>query len=128
MQRILLTAALGLAFSAGPAAARAPVDIDIEVYDDLGACATVTVSEPGLAAGVFAGAGAVNGPGSTVGTVRGVTPFTVAGPGSWYGCLADAYRGGTAGLAAYSIAVTTRSGETVAFSYCTVSNGAVSCA
>lgn len=127
MRRYLIPVVAVVAAIALPAAARDGVDVWIEVYDDLGACATITSYGPGPVAGSFASGGVVTGPGTIVEPVRGATPFTITGPDTWYGCLPDAYAGATTGDARYVVAYSTRTHDRLVVVRCTVTSGVVSC-
>lgn len=99
----------------------------IDVYPDLGACATLAFPRPVTAVGAFTSAGAVTGPGTAVAPVRGATAIAVTGATSWFGCLPDAYAGATAGAAIYTLSVTTLGNEYVQVLTCDVRRGVVTC-
>lgn len=125
--RRLCVAALAVMATATPVAARDRVDVRITVYDDFGACATVTSYDPGPVAGTFASAGVAAGPGTIVAPVRGATTFTLTGPGSWYGCLPPAYTGATRGQAEYAVGYVTETSDAVVLAHCAPAWGTVSC-
>lgn len=100
----------------------------ITVDSSLGACATVTFPVATTAVGEFSGVGEVQGPGTKVGTVRGVIPFVINRGTSWSGCISGAYAGATAGEAKFTLTASgANGGEIVYVVQCTVTNGTVSC-
>jgi hypothetical protein len=99
----------------------------ITVYPNLAACATLDTTHPITAVGTFTSAGAVNGPGTAVGVVRGALPVTFVNSTHWYGCLPDAYAGATIGYAKYTLTLSGATDDYVEILQCTVTSGAVSC-
>ena len=101
---------------------------DIQVWEDLGACATVTFPTPTTFAGEFSVVGAIEGPWTQI--VKGVIPFAqVKSTGdSWTGCLPGAYQSATIGEVVYTLVASgANGGEVVHVVTCTVVNGHVSC-
>jgi hypothetical protein len=121
---------LALATAVTPAGAvrvSAGISGHIDVYPDLGACGWLDFGVPVTAAGVFAEAGVVTGPGAAAGAVRGATPVVVSGESSWYGCLPDAYPGAQTAVATYELAAGTGTGEFTETLVCVVRVGVVTC-
>ncbi|MDQ1712388.1 MAG: hypothetical protein QOE45_1838 [Frankiaceae bacterium] len=116
-----------------PAGSASAVSVDfgvagsITVYPDMGACGTLTFARPVTAVGVFSSAGALSGPGTAVGVVRGAVPVTVVNATSWYGCLPDTYAGATIGYATYTLTASTADSDYVESRHCVVTSGRVTC-
>jgi hypothetical protein len=101
---------------------------DIQVANDLSACASVTFAASTTFVGAFTATGQVSGPGTKVATIRGVQPFVVTRGTSWSGCIPGAYEGATAGWAKYTLTASGVSGGEVAYVVqCAVTNGVVRC-
>lgn len=132
----IVAAALALGVLALPSGPASAVGVgvlangNISVGGDLGACASVTFPVNTTFVGEFSAVGEVQGPGTKVGTVRGVIPFASPKPitNSWSGCIPGAYSGATAGEAKYTLTASgANGGEVVYVVQCAVSNGNVTC-
>jgi hypothetical protein len=123
---LLCAAAIPLP-SAGAVGIELGVSGDIAVYSNLGACGTLTFTRPVTAVGQFTSVGALTGPSTAVGAVRGALPVTVVNGTSWYGCLPDTYAGATLGYATYNLTASTSQGDFAETLHCTVTSGTVAC-
>lgn len=100
----------------------------LAVASDLSACATVVLPHRATAVGTFSAVGAVAGPGTFVGAVRGATPIVLVDQSYWHGCVAGAYPGAVVGEAVYVLALASATGDYVSTTTCSVRSGAVTCA
>jgi hypothetical protein len=123
-----LAAAAALTQPASAAGFGVGVSGGITVDPTMGACASLTFGRPVTGAGFFGSAGALSGPGTIVGAVRGALPVTLVSQTGWSGCLPDAYAGATAGYAAYTLTVSTTDGDYAETRHCVVTNGRLTCA
>jgi hypothetical protein len=99
----------------------------ITIYPNMSACVDVSFGQPVTAAGVFTSSGALQGPGTVVGVVRGALPVTLVNQTSWYGCLPDAYAGATTGYATYTFSVSTSDSDYLVSEHCTISGAVMTC-
>lgn len=126
MRGRLLTAGAITALCLGATPASAAT-AGIEVYDDLGACLTITSPVPLTGTGTFTAAGAVSGPGTLTAPVAGARPVLMAGQTRWYGCLPGAYAGATVGSAVYTLVLNTADTTYADVTRCDVRRGSVTC-
>src|SRR5688500_4306915 len=99
----------------------------IEVYEDLGACLTITSPVPMTGTGTFTATGAASGPGTLAAPVAGVRPVVLADQTTWYGCVPGAYVGATAGGAVYTLVFNTADTTFADLTRCDVRRGVVTC-